>query len=212
MSGACDERANTLLDIAAIADELTEPRKHREPYSTWSTSRHRVDRFHETSVDGLLAQLKAAFVPGRAEQLESGSGIPGSRPPLALEAVSRHTMITLEAGRWAWSLRLTQRATVESNIRALIGSAGSMDSDTQLALLTDLRRWRTWCAVLTGWERPPFRPSAPCPSCERANTLIIRLDTQRAFCRNVDCGSTWDTSTIGVLAEHIRTWTEAKAA
>lgn len=212
MTGACDERTSALADIAAVADELTERRKHREPFTVWSPTRHKVDRFHETTVDGLLAQLRTVFVPGRAEQIESGSGVPSSRPPLHLEAVSRHTMITLEAGRWMWSLRLDQRPTVESNIRALVGSAGSMDSDTQAELLAQLRRWRTWCAVLTGWERPPFRPHAPCPACEKTNTLIIRLDTQRAYCRNVDCGSTWDQSTIGVLAEYIRTWTDAKEA
>lgn len=207
-----DDRATMLADIAAVADELTDVRKHREPFEVWSPSRHRVKRWHETTVPGLLAQLRAAFVPGRAEQVESGSGVPGSRPPLHLEAISRHTVITVGAARWMWSLELTQRETVEANVRALVGAAGAMDSDAQAALLTELRRWRTWCAVLTGWETPPFRPHVACPVCDTMDSLVIRLDTSKAYCRDMDCLSTWDASSIGVLGEYIRRKTEGKGA
>lgn len=203
--------ADPLADIAALADELTDPHRHRQPYEIWTRSRHRKILHHVTTQPGLLTQLRDQYEPTAAG--EPGSNPPDSRPPLNLEAISRHTMITLAATRWCWSLRIDLRDTVESNIRALVGAAGQLDHDDQSALHAELRQWHTWAAVLTGWQTPPYRPhTATCPACAARGSLTIRLDTQRAYCRHVDCGATWDPTTIGLLADHIRRTTEEGTA
>jgi hypothetical protein len=127
-----------------------------------------------------------------------------------LEAVSRFAVIEIGAVRLLWSLRVEVRDTVASNVRALVGAAGDADSDSQAFILAELQRWRHWAATLTGWVTPPFRPHVPCPVCDQRR-LVINLDRKKAYCANLGCNSLWDDAdgSIFVLADHIRTWTDA---
>lgn len=204
-----NDRGEMLADIADLASDLCDARKHREPYHVWSVSRNKVPKFHETTRPGLLAELHEMFTPGVAEEM--GSAGYGSRPPLNVEAASLYMVISGAAFRWIWSLRLELRATVEGNIRALVGAAGTMDSDTQTALLSEMRSWKRRAAIVTGWETAPWRPNVPCPHCDSVNTLVVNLASKSGFCNawlpteTRWCGAVWDESTIGVLADHVRT-------
>src|SRR6266545_4340007 len=150
--------ASSLQDIADVADELTDPHPHLEKIYTTTTSRHRrLTHLHKTTQPGLLTQLRDAVLPAATQDAPSRRGIPRSQPPLPLEALSLLVVI-------------------------VVGAAATLDSDTQAALLDELRRWRTWCAVMTGWQSPLYQPHAPCPHCDQRGTLRVNLARQSAFC------------------------------
>jgi len=195
----------TPLDkITALADELTEPHVNREPYTVWTGSRHRQTRHHVTVQHGLLRQLYLAVVPSWATSDEPGAGVPRSRPPLEVEALSRHEAITAAARAWCSVLGVDARSTVESTIRALVGAASLLDDQQERDLLADLRRWSSWCRVYLGLEQVRRIVGARCPlaDCSTLGSLRINLTTSHGLC--TACGAVWDRDTIGVLAEHIR--------
>lgn len=191
--------------IRDLADELTEPHIHREPYTTWDGNRHRKTHHHPTVQHGYLTQLYRALLPTQTTTDQPGNSTPSSRPPLELEALSRHHQITTAAANWCTTLGLTHRATPESNIRGIVGAASQLDDDQQKALLTDLRRWTGWCRVYLGLEHIRRIPGVRCPltDCGQLGALRINLTTATGMC--TACGATWDRDTIGVLGEHIKT-------
>jgi hypothetical protein len=204
----------TILEhITNLADELTEPHIHTEPVLYWDDNRNRKTRHHRTIRPGLLAELYQSVIPASCGPDAPTGGVPGSRPPLAVEALSRHDEISMAVLRWCTSLNLTSRAGAESNVRALVGAAANLDRDTATALLSEMRQWRRWCAVLTGWENLYQPAGVPCPvvDCGKSNTLRINLTAQTAMCRA--CAATWsgDDGTITVLASYIRTRTDRAA-
>lgn len=204
---------NLLHKIADTADALTEPHIHTEPIPYWDTNRNRKVRRHQVVLPGLLAQVYQSVIPASSSGDAPAGGVPGSRPPLAVEALSMHDEICMAVLRWCTSLKLTTRVSAESNIRALVGAAGQFDDDTAAALLTELRQWKHWCAVFVGWEKL-YRPAGiPCPvvDCGQTNTLRVNLTAYTAMCRA--CRATWakdddDAGSIGVLADYIRARTE----
>lgn len=201
--------SDLLLDIAETADELTEPRNHIEIIEAWDHNRNRKRKRRELKLPSLLAQLAQAVVPGEsyAEEGPVTAAAFGSRPPARLDAIDRLLAIEAASARWCWSLRLTLRDEPARNIRALVGAAAVMDSDTMRTLLDDLRTWRTWAATVTGWQRPPDAPRAPCPDCEAYGTLRVRLDRSTACC--LSCGAAWDQTNITILAELVRQYLTA---
>lgn len=204
---------SVLTDILAAADELTDGRQHTERTPYYDHNRNKKHRTHKVILPGLLAQLYESVIP--SGQGEGGPRPhPGSRPPLALEALSTHVVITLAVAKWCWDLRIDQRDTVESNIRALVAAVTLQDGDTQHKLRNDLRRWRTWCAVMTGWERVDTYPAVSCPVCGKLGSLRVNLTAERGYCTNQDrdgdglvCGSVWSMTdgSLMVLGQHIRT-------
>ena len=204
---------NLLTEIADAADALTEPHQHAEPIYDYDTHRNRrMKRAYVTVQPGLLQALTDAVEPATKPDGEVRQAGFRSAPPLCVEAVSRLAVIQLAAVRWCWSLKLDLRDTTASNIRALVGAAGNLDSDTQTTLLDELRQWRTWAAVMSGWQSPAYSPKVNCPvdGCGKPNTLRINLTRKTAMC--VDCHATWDEATIGILADYIRTTTDKEAA
>lgn len=191
-------------DILTTADTLTEPHSHRERYEVWTGSRHRKIHYHVTPQHGLLTQLYRAVLPTSTSTDEPGSTIPGSRPPLDVEALSRHDQISTAAAGWCRTLRLKIRVTPESNIRAIVSNLTKLDEDQQRRLLADLRRWTGWCRVYLGLEHIRRIPGVRCPltDCTQLGTLRINLTTSHGLCTT--CGATWGNDTIGVLAEHIK--------
>lgn len=203
--------ADVLAAIRDTADDLTEPHQHRERIRDWDSNRNAKYRVHTTTQPGLITQLGQAVTHTNGVTEGSFGGGYGSRPPLALEALSRHLAITVQVMDWCAHLGLTVRATVESNIRALVGAAATLDHDDARALLSDLRRWRGWCAVLTGWEKLHQPAGVAClvVDCAQVNTLRINLTNKTAMCRA--CGSTWaeHDGSLGILAKHINAVTNA---
>lgn len=209
------DRATLLTQLADLADQLCDPRQHTERIRTWDHNRNDHWRTHTTTQPGLLAQLHhAAIDPSNPDTGTHTRGALRSRPPLALEALSRHAVITIAATRWAWSMRLPVRDTVESNIRALVGAAANLDPDDTQLLLSEMRQWQRWCAVLTGWETlyQPAHVTCPIEDCQTRNSLRINLTNTTAMCRA--CGAAWDGTdgSIAALADHIRIHTEGNAA
>jgi hypothetical protein len=204
-----------LDDIREAADALTEPHLHRAEIREWTTSRNKRVRFHVTTQPGLLTQLYQSINPAGSTGGEPGArGIPASRPPLAVEALSTHDEISMRTLMWCRELRIPPRNSPESNIRALVGAAGTLDDDDLHRLRADLRQWQRWCLVQTGWEKVTMLRGTPCPilECGRVGTLRVNLTTKTAMCRG--CGSSWseDDGSIGVLAAHVEATTARQQA
>lgn len=191
-----------LLDVA---DELTEPHPHIERIPYWDTNRNKKHREHRTTQPGLLAQLyDAAVDPVVVLQEAGGRSKPKSRPPLAVEAMSRYMDITAGALRWVKSVRIDPRDTPESNIRALVGMAARFDLDTLEALHQEMKTWRRWAAVMTGWETQVFRPRCACPVCSTFGTIRARMtEAERlAYCN--ECQTWWEGDELVDMAEAVR--------
>lgn len=203
--------SDLLLDIAQTADELTNPIRNVERIQDVDQHRHRrasaVRRVWVAILPSLLEQLAHAVIPGESyTEDEAGRSAFESRPAARLDAVDR--LLAIEAGSAMWCRRngIELRDNPVGNIRTMVGIAGLLGSTSQATMLGDLRAWRTWAATVTGWERPPDAPRATCLHCAARNTLRVRLDRQTGCC--MACGAWWDHTTIGLLAEHIRTTAE----
>lgn len=197
-----------MTDISTIADAvdaLTQPVRHTERIY----ERRKLIRVWTVTLPSLLEQLHHAVVPGEvyAEDQNGAKLVPRSIPPAQLEAIN--AIIGIEAGSALWVRRahLTLRRDATANLRALCGATWTSDQATDL--LADLRRWYGWAATLTGWINPPWTPQAPCPLCE-ARQLRVRLERKTATC--LGCGESWTEDTIGLLAEHVKTFSEWSAA
>jgi hypothetical protein len=198
-----------LATIADAADALTNPIRVREPIHYWDEHRNRKTRYWTHTLPSLLDQLAKAAIPGEVYVEDNAGQIhrqPRSVPPARLEAINAAIQIEAGAAVWVIRVRLIMRQDAPSNIRALVGA--QTDSDTAADILTDLRRWYGWAATLTGWERPAWRPRAPCPACEQPG-LRVRLAQQTAAC--VSCGAGWTSDTIGILADYVTGLTVAGA-
>jgi hypothetical protein len=200
-----------LATLADAADSLTNPIRVREPIYKWDDNRNRkIVRYHDHTLPSLLDQLATAIIPGEVYTEDDGGHVrstPRSVPPARLDAINALILIEAGAARWVNRVGLTSRDRADRNIRALVGA--QIDSDTGHEILVDLRRWYGWAATLTGWERPAWKPNAPCPICEERG-LRVRLDRSTAAC--VACGEGWDPNNIGLLAEHVRQIADAGEA
>lgn len=202
------ERKDPLVEIAELAEELCDPRQHTERIYGWTRQRNRkVIKLHKTIQPGLITQLRdAVHTPaGLADDQTQRSRATLSRPPLQLEALARLMDIALLSNEWIHHIRAVNRGPIESNIHALVGAAPGLDRDQQHQLLHDLRRWRGWAAVLSGWALPPFQPMVTCPNpeCGKLGTLRIVAERQTATCG--ECRHIWDDTdgSIRMLARYI---------
>ena len=209
------DRATLLTRIAEVASDLCDPHQHVEPRGhEWTPARNRRTLPpHRVTLPGLLAQLRDAVTPTASGEYTAG-GHAASRPPCNVDALSRYATISLGAIRWCWDQGIELRDTDEANIGALVGAAGSMDSDQQAALLDDLRRWRAWATAATDWATPPVTPTAPCPVCGTWSSLRVRVErdgdtmsVRSAYCTGTHdgtCDAVWDDDAgINALAAHI---------
>ncbi|MET0426259.1 MAG: hypothetical protein ABW046_20490 [Actinoplanes sp.] len=206
----------TLLDqLTEAADDLTEPHMHSEPVRTWDKSRNMKVRHYRLVLPGLLAQVHQSVIPTVSSREAYAASTPGSRPPLAIEALSRHDEISMAVLAWCRELGLATRVSAESNIRALVGAAPALDTDDLRELVWQMRRWRGWCAVLTGWENLYQPTGVPCPvvGCEQVSTLRINLTAKTGMCQT--CGSTWTEQGDGSLyplgPSHTCSWLPASS-
>jgi hypothetical protein len=188
-------------DMVSVAEELTDGRFHSEKVG-------QPPRLHRVRIPGLLEQLYVAAVDPSMAAEEGGTRMkPRSRPPLALEALSRYQDISAAVTRWCRSLRLEVYADPARNVRAIVTSAAGKrgqetcwDLDTLEALLAEMRSWRRWAAVLTGWESRPWQPRIMCPVCEGRSTIWVNDVLRTAYCSA--CLFTWDDAVE--LAEKVR--------
>jgi hypothetical protein len=214
-STVSDDRHLTLADLA---DELCDPHQHVERIPEWDHNRNRKIRTHRVTMPGLLQQMADLMMPSSSPD-GGTSGVPSSRPPATWRALADHTVITLAAAKWCWDLRLDQRDTVEGNIRQLVGASGALPTEDRDRLLADVRRWHRMAQYVTGWKTPPAPVRAPCPALTvrdrveqmcKARTLRLNYTAGEAYCGT--CGATWDSTTIGLLAETVRAYNAAGRA
>jgi hypothetical protein len=196
-----------LQTIADAVDLLTNPIRHTERIFDRDAHRNRrLKRVWVVTLPSLIDQLRLAMFPGEVYVEEQGHArmMPRSVPPARVEAVN--ALLQIEAGAAMWMIRsgARLRPTTTDNLRALVGLRGD-----EHALRRDVNRWYGWAATLTGWERPPFTPQAPCPGCGNF-TLRVRLDRKTATCVTETCDHWWNEDTWGILAEHMRLWREQR--
>ena len=199
------------MKTADFVRELTEPHQHSEHYVT-RTRGAWVGHNHRTSVPALLVQLGANDTPSANAQDGPRPGF-GSRPAARLEALDAAVRIDLEANRWITDLgEQTHHLETIHAVQQLHGLAKSADMVTRRAVERDVRRWWTQARIVTGWDSPAWTPNATCPACGERGTLRVRLAERIGMCvfagdpsrRKEPCHATWDETTIGVLADHIR--------
>lgn len=196
--------------LLTAAEALCDPRANIERITT--TDKHRNKRVRSvwvTEVPSLLDQLAAAMEPGETyAESEPVRGGFGPRPPARMDAVDRLHAIERAAAEWCAEVGIARRPTAYSRIKGLVGVARELDAGALHTLAHDAERWRRWAATVTGWERPPEVPRAPCPACDAMGALRVRLavttSTATACC--MGCGAAWNEGTVGVLAAHIQTY------
>jgi hypothetical protein len=203
--------SDTLADIVDAGDALTNPRQHAEPRYEWDHNRHRkpLDP-HRTVVPGLVQQLRELAEEGASNGDDTGvRSVPGSSPPGAFDAVSLLAAITFGAAWRVERIGLKSRDTAEGNIRALVGEAGRLDSDTQREIRAELRSWQRQSEILTGWRTPPRELLAPCPQCNARGALLAYADEDNPRARCTACDASWaeiphaGEGSIRVLAAHV---------
>lgn len=196
-----------LLHIADAVDELTRPRTNREPYSYVDEHHTVIHDRHQTHVPPLLEQLRESLEPGGTG--DSGRAVPASRPSARIDAMDVYMRIDQAVYDWTKTYVEQRRwDSLTDRLRALVGAGPNMEDDTQHDLAREARRWVTWAKVTTGWEVPARQPDNTCPLCAVRGGLRVRVGDgitsaeAAAYCTH--CGESWDNSTIGLLAEHIR--------
>lgn len=207
------------MELADYVRELTEHHKHAEHYQvrrgqTWYGANH------VTNVPPLLAQLWANDTPSASAEEGPRPGF-ASSPAARLEALDTAARIDIQAHRWVTDLGEPARGLdTRDLLRQLHGLAasthrcdrrtGRRDQETNApccswhAIESDARSWWMQARIVTGWDSAAWKPDATCPQCGERGTLRIRLADSIGMCTHDQCRSTWDDSTIGLLADHIR--------
>ena len=200
-----------LIRLADAIAELVEPRTHREALTPDQApiSVATLRPIHGavlTHVASLIDQLNH-IQPGGG--IEGGSHrVPGSRPTAHLEALDALMLIDTESNQWLALLGLRDRDDVAANLRALVGAAPALIAHDLTDLAKNAARWLTLARVITGWEIPAKRYDNTCPLCASRGTLRVRAGNGLAYAEVsaacVSCWEHWDSTSIGLLAEHIR--------
>lgn len=198
--------------LADAVVELTQPIRHEQPYTIW-VNRNRKRRVHVTMHPCLLDQLADATDPGQHHAWPDNDGhgcaVPGSTPAARLSVVDLQRRIMRETLAWHRYLDHQPPPNLHRGVAGLVAVSGDADLDDLAELVTDVRRWRAWAKLLTGWATPPWSPRVPCPVCGTLGQLRVWLDRSVAGCGHDDCRAWWDEHTIGILGNYIRTYTDA---
>jgi len=177
-------------------------------------------RYHVTEVPPLLVQLDESVE--KSGSAEAGTSRPASsRPAGRLVAIDTAYRIEVDASRW---LRVLGQDDVAVDAIQLVRRLASLlpslerchrrhpmrDEQRRVICCTahrveaDIGRWWTWSRVVTGWDLPAWEPDNTCPLCGTRGSIRVRLVEKLATCTNDACRETWDDTTIGLLADHIR--------
>jgi hypothetical protein len=202
-------------DLHDLVRELTEPTQHREQYM-----RKRKPRYHVTVNPPLLVQLAAASTP--KSSTGAGASRPAaSKPSAALEATDTLLWIDHDSAAWVRRLGEDDPGNVVACVLRVGALAASQDHCgrrtprrddrgkvtccTNHRIETDVRRWWTRARIVTRWDLPAWSPDNTCPLCGSRGTIRIHAVEKLASCTAEACRAAWDETTIGLLAEHIRT-------
>lgn len=186
--------------------ELVEPGRHAEPYTYLTDAGTRISSRHVTDVPSLIQQLEGAVKPGGVG--DSGSRVFGSRTPARDDALDVLALIDTACWIWCDHAGLTCRPDTIGNLRALLGVATRFETEQLEDVAYAARSWVALARVTTGWDKPAFAPENTCPLCAKRGGLRIRVGdgirSTDATAACLNCHEHWDNTTIGLLAEHIR--------
>jgi hypothetical protein len=209
------------LDIHDHVNELTRTHQHIERYEDrqglelWTKQ-------HVTTAPSLIMQLICGTPASQGS--DSGSATFASRPAARIEALDTVMLIDDEASRWVKRLgeddpgdkldKTTGQHVAGSGTIACISLLHGLHAAakpcekrkkgccTAHDIEHDVRRWWHQARIVSGWDSPAWRPDNTCPVCDVRRSLRVNLSLQTALC--VECREVWDSTTIGLLAEHIR--------
>lgn len=199
------------LDMLA---QLTRPHQHAEAYTHEANGTTYTTRWPVTAPP-LVDQLQHASPLTGGDVTGTGYG---SRPAGNLEALDTLIRIDLEAARWVRDLGDDDPGTTRGCLQHLAGLYAGLPIPTHKMqrepgqpptcctrhhIDYDVRRWWSQARIVSGWDTPAWKPDNTCPLCGHRGTLRIRTTDMAALC--TQCHETWDSDTIGLLAEHIRT-------
>lgn len=217
------------LDVHDMVKELTAEHQHRERYDFRPLKGPAIYGLHHaTTVPALIHQLTGATPASTSD--DSGTGA-SSRPAARIEALDTLWLIDFEVNDWIYRLGgKAPGALVDKKAHTIPGSGivrrlsrlHSLYPSTTTCGNTDhhsrrccqrgelehaVSQWWQQARIVTGWDSTAWRPNNTCPACEKRRTLRIKLYLHAGLC--VACRATWDESTIGLLADHIRQESEA---
>ncbi len=182
-----------------IAD-LTEPMTTRETQWLLSADGVRLEpRPLVTEYPPLIEQL--AQVIGGSTAGTSSSGY-DSQPPGSLDAVDCLRTIRRQSRWWVRRALQSEPGTLAQDLVTIGSRAHELDAGDLGCLDRDVLRWWAQARIVTTWDTAPLKPNVPCMVCSKRGGLQVRLDPLAAVCRH--CGSAWDSTTIGILGEHVR--------
>lgn len=202
------------LDVHGMVAQLTQWHTHAEIYNHLD----RGTAVHPTRVPPLITQLD------EADPANTGAAFratPASRPPISIDALDTLTHIDHESAAWVRRLGHDDPGNTIACVRKVYSLAPGerfcgrhkavIDKETRKVICCnvhsierDIRRWWSQARIVSGWDKPAWAPNNTCPiaRCGKRRTLRIREYDQTALCTN--CRETWDSSSIGLLAEHVR--------
>lgn len=204
--GGMRDRALLLVELSEAIDTLTREHTTTEHVPYWDPQRHRKYREHLVTHPPLLRALLGAIVPSMTGDEPGGRQVPGSRPPLRIEAIDLYERIKAGATDLVPPGEATHTSLTE-RIRSLSTRAAHLEAHRLSEAVAAVQGWVTQAEVITGARKPLFRPDAPCPVCDRRHGLRVDVDNKRGYCKW--CASDWTEETIGVLGAHVARWTEA---
>lgn len=211
------------LSMAEHVHELTAWHKHREPYeydaehTNGSTTHYVAD--HVTDQPPLLTQLDQSVSPA-GQGGEVGAAAPTSKPAANLDAIATACDIDREASRWVRDLGEDDPQNTIGLILRLHGLTASVHRCdrssgkagraccTYHAIEVSVRQWWVRARVATGWDTAAVKLSGTCPLCGERGAVKVRYSSGLGSCTS--CHETWDSETIGILAEHMRVEAEAE--
>lgn len=191
----------TRPDVLDMIDQLCATHTQRQRYQiTHLKGRPPTFHHHTTRAPALVDQLAGNVAKSTADQ---GGGFSAkSKPAANIEALDAYLGIDRDAAKWVRKLGEDDPGETKACIRKLAGLRASVDERTRHTIDRDIARWWTRARILTGWDIAPWKPRNTCPACAESGTLRIHLSDEIAAC--TECPATWEPTTIGVLADHIR--------
>jgi hypothetical protein len=187
--------------ISERIGDLLEPSTTREHQWLPSADGTRLEpRPHVVEHPPLIEQLADAAPASTAGV--SGGGFE-SRPVGNLEAIDALGVMQREASIWVRAItRAPAPPALVDLLRLLADRAPTLNHQHLRDLDRDVLRWWARARITTTWDTAPLKPHVSCMSCDRRGGIRVTVDPLAAVC--LYCGAAWDSSTIGILGEHIR--------
>lgn len=220
--GAVAIDTSIMVDVLDCVTDLTAPTIRRQSFSiahinddgstTW------IQQRHTTTSPSLLEQLWGAVE--QSGSAEGGQRVFASKPSARIDAIDAAQKIDTDAFTWLRRLghvnayddpKLPDTAAAVRRLGSMLPSIETCsrtkpDRDKPCCkrhiVEQDIRSWWSLARVLTGWDSAAWKPANTCPVCEVKGGLRVKLEAHTAVC--VECWSTWNPGTIGLLADHIR--------